>query len=190
MNKILLFIIFFPLVALGQNSPTSFWGIPFGSSSDSVKAIVYRNHKKTLNFTKDKDGFTYSCADCIFAMNEAEIILFGTNEGLYSGYVLIEPKNIVNIISEYTEIKEGIQGKWGKPITDVESYKYPYKKGDGHELYAIKGGYATIGAVWRFINSASILVYIKTNKIIIVYNDGDLSESVKNSIKEKTDKDY
>ena len=129
----------------------SFWGLKLYMKKDSVVASLKKRIGKIPSDKKDNE-LIYE--DCAFGSYKATIIkLYFEHDSLFRGYFYLVPESDPKIIDFYNDVKNSLTNKWFPPQKDVESYKYPYKKGDGDEVQAIRGGYATIGAIWVFYNS-------------------------------------
>jgi hypothetical protein len=73
-----------------------------------------------------------------------------TASGL-SKVVLSFPTEETTTLAVYREMKGILNGEYGKPEVDIESYAYPFGGGKhvGYEAAALRVGKATIGAMWQ-----------------------------------------
>lgn len=192
MRSLIIALFLFSASANAQiNQPDKFWGVPWGASVDSAKAIVKRNTGYKLVEIADTDKKRgLQCVDCDFAGHKSNILLAFSKNGLYMGHVQIPVENRRKVVSVYDDIKAAITEKWGKPVDDIESYPSPYEKGCGIEYVPIALGKAFVYAKWKFINSSEILINISEDlSIKIYYADGaEFSESLQaKKVKEQAD---
>lgn len=192
--KYILFLLLFSKSVFGQSKPESVWGIKFGTRVDSVKILMAKKTSQLPKISANNEVLTYQ--DISFGgrtVSVAKLLFF--DKALYGVTFYLFPEKDPQILEFYRSIKKEISDKWGEPETDVESYKYPYEKGDGHELTAIKGGYSTIGCVWKFrelsAENTTILLSIEPDvDIYLSYMYGPIYQKALQKSKEKNSNDY
>lgn len=174
----------------------SCWGIPFGTTRDSIIKMVKKKSGKIPKQTGEKGVLIYE--NCSFGSSYAKEITLLFVDGLFYGsYVVFKPENTPSIFDLYKQIKGDITEKYFKPQSDVESYKYPYEKGDGHVSTAILTGHATISSIWEFARSEKtrgsgmiVLVAENNGTVGMHYRDGFLSKLAEMDLSKQMKDDY
>lgn len=151
---ILLLFIFLPLTVKAQEKLEGGWGLKFGTSQDSaIHQVKLRLDVSPYKQTKDMIVYKESK----FGSDIAYTIRLLFNEGkLYFILASIIPSSSPQILDDYNRIKQAITEKYFEPTASAESYRYPFERGDGHEITAIRGGYANIGCYWNFPKTESV----------------------------------
>lgn len=161
MKKAFLVIMMFSLItvsAFGENL-TGFWGVPWGSSLTKTEEIMAA--KGYSPDSSASNGMTFKNAS--FAGRDCTVTFFLKNGGFYMGAATILPA-MNKSYEEYIALKDDLINKYGEPAGDVENYKSPYEKGDGHTETAISLNYATIGANWIFEDKNEIVLMLVKNE--------------------------
>ena len=196
MKLLFTFLLLTTVTSYSQESLDGVWGIKFGTSVDSAKAIANKKTGTAPKISDEGNVLTYS--GCTFGSRKAELVkLLFWEKKLYGARIFFFPETDPEILSLYNNIKRDISEKYWSPQVSVESYKYPYEKGDGHELTAIKGGYSTIGSIWYFPESSkaagkgTILLTVEPKIWIeMQYSDDNLSKEIDKKLKEKKNNDF
>ncbi|SHG07797.1 hypothetical protein [Pedobacter caeni] len=171
-HLITLLIVAVSTIAFSQTTPiTGVYGIPFGSSQETIisnmKAKGYTRdltEKENLTFKKVKFG----------AFNNCHLVFYMFKNKLFQGLILMIPDLDAKIIDRYEDVVEELSRKYGEgePFT---KFKYPYEKGDGHELTAIKLGKAEYKTFWAKDEIGIITAYISSNLVVgVKYQDKNL----------------
>jgi hypothetical protein len=122
-----------------------------------------------------------------FAGRDADLFFSFYNDKLYTVLAVITVDK-GNAFDTYNSIKDDMAAKYGEPTDNIEQYKYPYEKGDGHEETALYANAAKIFCRWVFDSGNYIyisLVYYKpsaSNTIGISY----VNKSIENEYLGKT----
>jgi hypothetical protein len=172
------------ITVVGADSLTGFWGIPFGSSTYDTEAILVSKGLRNVIRRKDGDGNYLFAAGTSFAGRTADITFYFFKNQLYMSFVNFT-KDMYDLFDEYKALKNDLISKYGTPGSDVEEYKYPYKKGDGDEIMAVRMNAASIYSVWNFDSKNAILLTARYDKesdkyqILLSYRYGILYEQKK-----------
>ena len=177
--RYLFILLLFPLGLFAQTKPIeSALGVKFGASKESVQAIVKARggtpdlsdskNPNTLNYKNLKVGgrLTYSVTFQFVNNKVYQILIFFTSEK--------DPLSI----DLYNDIRNDLVSVYGES-EETRNFKSPYEKGDGYEITALKGGYATIEDLWLDpVNETGIKLSINDILLIILrYQDGKLFEA-------------
>lgn len=175
-------------VANGQQL-TGCMGVNFGSSTDQVKAIIgakpgvelYTNTPETISYLNGKWG-SRNCVGSIFKFYQNQ---------LHSIVILVEAPAKPQIMDLYNEIVNDLENKYGVSFIKSHNFKYPYEEGDGHEMTAIKGGYATIASYVTLADGNSMAVSITESlSVKVEYQHAELIQKAIDVQKENNNKDY
>jgi len=178
MKYVLLTLFLFPILLFAQTLD-GFWGIKFGSSSSVVISEMAKKgySKKTVG---DDNSIKYY--NVSFAGRKAELVVFYFFNGkFYSGSLLFKTELDSETYKYYTLLKNDLNNKYFTTSRDVEDYKYPYDKGDGHWETALKLGKLDLRSIWNFntggneFNSITLVV-LPSFYIGLVYTDGALNK--------------
>ena len=157
MKKLLLILLFVPVMAFAQNKKAlnHFWDIPWGATIEQAESIFAQR-----GFSSMKDeGSLVTVAK--YEGEEATImLLFNRVNRFYCGNV-IYTFPAATAISKYDNYRKILFRRYGMLDTAVEYFEAPYKKGVGKELEAITTDNAFYFTGWQFqdnnIASVSIL---------------------------------
>jgi len=131
-------------VAVAQEDPISeFYGMKFGSTKAQVMAKMTNKGYKPKN--NNPTSLMYE--EVKFLNKEVDMIFKFVDDELFEGIVLFTPDLKSQLIRMYRSISDDVSMKYGKG-QDYETYDYPYEKGDGHELTAIRLGKAQFTTFW------------------------------------------
>lgn len=162
---------------------TGFLGVSFGSSMDDAKtAMAPRNFGEPF---KGANLLVWEKAK--FAGRDATLFFSFYNGKLYDGLAIITADN-GKAFSTYNSMKDDMTAKYGEPTDNIEQYKYPYTKGDGHEETALYANAATIFCRWVFDSGDFIHIMLHydkpstSNEVVISYiykvlNDASLDKT-------------
>lgn len=171
-----------------------FYGMRFGSSTDSIKNVMLQKGYKLNSELSNNDNLIFSnCSNCKFAGKNAPNMLFRfVNDKFYYGTVVLFPEDLtMNPISFYKEVRDEINEKYFTTNETYEKYEYPYKSGDGNEIMAIKEGKAEIRTFWNFSNENLISLSItKEVYVVLEYLDDKLSLEASEQWKKSKLNDY
>ena len=178
MKKLLLiFILHCSSITFGQKSER-FWGFKLGDNKDSVKSQLSRKFGKQIceHNTVVSNGWL-SCDDCIFAEIRCHMQILYFHNKIHIIYFTFTPDSQLNLLYLYDDIKSKIINIYGMPTLMCETYKYPYKKGDGNESSAVKNDSATVYSLWKCKNKTLITITVQKNLTVNVGYSDDYDES-------------
>lgn len=119
-----------------------FRGIPINGDLDSFcKELILLGYKRDYSFTPTNNvgaSFTglYAGQDCTLY-----IYLTPSSKTVYKVRVIVSETRSWSILkNSYYKFKNLFNNKYGEPWKEEESFEYPYKDGDGLELYSIRDG--------------------------------------------------
>lgn len=197
--KIILLILLLPFSVSSQNLEGVWelkWGISVDSAINSIKKkkgytpeIIKTDTTTTLLFKNAQWGFQTS--------NLTRLEFY--KDKLYSAYGFFTPANPEDYLDVYNSIKRSISQKYFLPTEEKEEYKPPFKDSDSNKMkvYAILKGYATIVCSWTFTTEPKDknvgfigLTITKDIGIILLYQDGNLSEIINKQATNQALKDF
>ena len=157
MKKLLLILLFVPIIAFAQNKKalSHFWDIPWGATIEQAESIFTQR-----GFSSMRDGDSLITTAKYEGEDATIMLLFNKVNRFYCGNVIYTfPAS--SAISKYDNYRKVLFRRYGMPDTAVEYFEAPYKKGDGKELEAISTENAFYFTGWQFqdnnIASVSIL---------------------------------
>lgn len=175
---LILFVLFFATGYSQTNVLSGFWGIDFGSSVAQAKSILDSKKGSTYSNESTKDKLIYTGGT--FAGEDISLILANFYKGkFYYGLVSINPSSESQLISTYEGLKESLSGKYFEPQNTVEKFDYPFERGDGHEITAIKSEKASFYSMWTFDNATILLIISKDAKIALFYTETATEKIIK-----------
>jgi hypothetical protein len=123
-----------------------FAGTAWGASSDATLAQL-KTHGFAFEQAED-DGsmiFTGTLND-----RPALVVALFIDSGL-SKILISVPTDEQTVLPVYREMRQILDGQYGTPEVEVETYAYPFAEGKhvGYETTALRVGKATIGALWQ-----------------------------------------
>ena len=123
-----------------------FAGTAWGASSDATRAQL-KTHGFAFEQAED-DGsmiFTGTLND-----RPALVVALFVDRGL-SKILISVPTDEETVLPVYREMRQILDGQYGTPEVEVETYAYPFAEGKhvGFETTALRVGKATIGALWQ-----------------------------------------
>ncbi len=164
-----------------------FWGIKFGSTKTIAKSIM---QEKGLTIASEKSDYIVYTGGRWSGEKIKELYLEFIEGKFYKGIVVIDITNEGFVFSTYNSIKKKIDDKYFNTYRSIEKYDYPFEKGDGHEITAIRSGKANIVSNWKMDNDTSITVLIPDDlNTTIYYTDLSLERIANNKKLEKESKD-
>lgn len=150
---------------------TGFWGIKFGSSYNEVKSLM--NQKQGCVYNPESSSKSLIYSDGKFAGEKIDFLSLSFHNGkFYKAICILNPFSESTLFTTYESIKQDLSNKYFDPNNEIEEYIYPYKKGDGNELTAIKTDKAAFGSIWNF-NNESITMLIDNKLRIALFYDND-----------------
>ena len=163
-------------------------GIKFGASRAEVTAAVEAKGGKKMDVTNATpnqlvfNGLT-------LGHRVPEYALFSFDDDKLAGCMFIlKPDNEPALLTDYNSLVSDIAEIYGtgKP---VKQFKSPYKDGDGDELDAIRGGYATIFTNWESDKKTIQISILDKMELRVFYVDNVLFAEIeaKQKAKEKSD---
>ena len=191
-----LLILLSPVMLVAQDSPKrieGFYGIKFGSTkAQSMETMKAKGAVQDVPLTTENRVVYKSLT---FAGRKSNLAaIYFVDDKLYQGTVFFIANNDNEALKLFDEVVNEIGELY--PSQDVfKSFKSPYEEGDGHEVTAIKLGYATYTAFWNTPGSGesenfvSLEVTTEMN-LKLTYQDGNLIKIVGERSKAKKAKDY
>lgn len=140
-----IFLMFLAIhIVSAQEDPISeFYGVKFGSTKAQVMSKMTNK-----GFKPKSNNPSYLIYEKVKFLNkEVSMIFKFVDDELFEGVVLFTPDLESQLIRMYRSISDDVRMKYGKG-RDYETYDYPYEKGDGHELTAIRLGKAQFTTYW------------------------------------------
>lgn len=192
MKKIVfLILVLFSFYGFSQDTNktlSGFWGIPFGSSIEQVKGIMKTKTGTSISEESNSNLLIYN--NGTFAGKDVDLIgLYFFKGKFYKSVVSLIPSSEARVFALYRELKDNLTDKYFIPNTDIETYDYPYEKGDGHEITALKLDKASIAAFWNFENGEISMVISKSATVSLFYADSELEKQANGVEKEKNNTD-
>ncbi|RKR84903.1 hypothetical protein BDD43_5156 [Mucilaginibacter gracilis] len=173
-----------PKVVFNPNEKKSidgFWGIPFGSSAETVKATMASKGGRFDKENSKADQLYFF--DAVFTGRKTGAISASIIDNkFYQAGVSFPELEEIHIISTFDAMVSELSDVYGNPKI-VKNFQEPYKEGDGYEVQAIKLGKASYYAQWTTNNGNTIFVQISSKgRISLFYTDTAL-EKTKNAKK-------
>jgi hypothetical protein len=135
------FVTLFNVHAFAQSF--NFADIPWGARAQEVRSALISKSFSTGNF--DKDGDLPFNGELV-GYKLSGFALF-SNGGLQKIFiVLATPDNKAR--SVYSDLRQSLVAKYGKPSNTFEYFQKPYYSGDGYEDQAIRLGKGTFATYW------------------------------------------
>jgi hypothetical protein len=123
-----------------------FAGTEWGASSEATRAAL-RTHGFSLEQTENDGSLIFAGS-----VNDrpAVVVALFLDDRL-SKILISVPTSEETTLSIYREMRSVLDGQYGAPEVEVESYAYPFGDGKhvGYEATAIRVGKARIGAMWQ-----------------------------------------
>jgi hypothetical protein len=169
---------------------TGFFGMPFGSSMEECRKVMLSKggtlDKKSSNASALVfDAVTFGGRKTFFMRLE-----FHKNR-LCNAKAFFKPVMEAKVFDLYNDIKADLTSKYPDLPQEFETYKYPYEKGDGHEITAIKLGKASVATFWVFADNNAISIEIISDVVIkLTYEDAGLARKAIEEEKVKSSSDY
>ena len=175
--KKILFLLFavLPILGYAQQEHMTFKGVPInGKLTDMVTKL-------------EKAGFydSYKADECHYALRgtftgeSCDIFITATPKTKTVCSVMVSYKQEYNswstLKSKYIDLRDAFKAKYGEPISDNKSFKYPYTEGDGHEITAIAVGKCDYSCVFKSEDKGYVVLYIGKGgsgaNILLLYSD-------------------
>jgi hypothetical protein len=123
-----------------------FAGTEWGASSEATRAAL-RTHGFSLEQTENDGSLIFAGS-----VNDrpAVVVALFLDDRL-SKILISVPTSEETTLPIYREMRSVLDGQYGAPEVEVESYAYPFGDGKhvGYEATAIRVGKARIGAMWQ-----------------------------------------
>lgn len=185
MKTLLLISLMFTGLTLSSQELTGFWGLKFGSSISQAENYMATKPGCVLGPVDGKDDLLMYKGGT-FAGKDIDFIALQFYKGaFYSGVVFLTPATEERAIPIYKELKADLTAKYSAPQKDYENYKYPYEKGDGHELTAIKLEKLKLTSLWFFDNASITLSISKDLQPALFYSETKMQTAVSEAAKTK-----
>lgn len=169
----LLMLLVIPIGVFCQqfSSITGLLGIEFGSSKEKVIQVMksrgYSPDPKSKNLTFDNVKFG--------AFDKCYVMFSFIENKFYQAGIILPDFLEAKILEQYYKLNTEISIKYGEG-NSYSDFTYPYEKGDGYEVTAIKLGKANYRTYWTD-EIGAIESSISSNMFVIVtYQDNKLIE--------------
>lgn len=180
--SILTLFLIIPFLSFSQTEVdvTGVLGIPFGSSKEKTNQVMIAKGTK-----KDLSSKSPMYTGVAFGAYKNCMVIFSfINDKMYQAIIMLPSDVEGTTVDKYDELNSELAKKYGEG-ENLTTFKYPYEKGDGHELTAIRIGKADYTTYW-IRQQGSLSTYISKNlDIFIKYQDRAL---IKEAIKEQDSK--
>ncbi len=162
-------------------------GLEFGMNKESVTSIL--KSKQAVLQSSESDVIIFKALKLGSKQPELGFCKF-INDKLFEVVFIFNPKLEAKTQSEFDEISDIIENKYGKPSNSFRNFNGIYKDGDGYEMQAVRTGNATISNYWtNFKNESaiSIKLFPSDNSVFVLlgYQDGILIDE---AVKKQNDK--
>ena len=175
-----------------------FFGVPFGSTRDSVKKIM--ELKPDCSFDEKSSDLEMLVFDNVkFAGRSTQFVVFYfIDNKFYSGFVLLKPTSDAKVFELYKSFKEDFNNKYFPTDKDYEVFKYPYSKDSDNIETAIEVEKATFSCFWffdridtKYETPRNVISLEITPKLMvkITYQDGLLTDQAIAKAKKKNAND-
>lgn len=142
MKKIVL-AAFAILVAVNVHAAFVFSDIPWNSSSDSVVKRLKSAGFKQIK--RDKQG-DYAFRGNLLNHDATGVAMFAQGRLVKVMVMLSTADEMAR--ETYTQIREVLVGKYGRPVRTLASFVEPFHEGDGYEAEAIRSGKGIFLTQW------------------------------------------
>jgi hypothetical protein len=166
---------------------TGMLGIPFGKTkAECIELMKAKGYKVSPS---DNSYVTFDNVQ-YGKWKNANATFYFDKGAFYLGLMIMEPFEEPKALKEYDELISDLSDKYGNP-SPTREFEYPYKYGDGDEIIALKGGYATVKDIWLDADSGALKTNINKDLLLSVsYIDINAAERKAGEIKESRLKDY
>ena len=186
LSTLFLTLTYFVVNAQGTPKIDGFMGSDFGMTITQVKAV---NADKNYDYPDGFKGLVVTNQSFAGFSDCSLIWSFTESDKLFQGKVLTSPDLEAQAMSLYDKITAAISRKYGDG-TRLESYDYPYEKGDGHWQTAFRLGKGHLMTVWKDENDNTITVKLDEDfYIIVTYWDAKLIDVAISEQNNKNDED-
>lgn len=130
----------------GDAQTYRFAGTVWGASSEATRAAL-TTHGFSLEQTHDDGSLIFAGA----VNDRPAVVVALFIEDRLSKILISVPTSEDTTLPVYREMRSILDGQYGAPEVEVESYAYPFGEGKhvGYEATAIRVGKARIGAMWQ-----------------------------------------
>lgn len=143
----------------------------------SKAAVINNNSTKDYNYFEGEgigDNMLVATDADFAGTSDCMIAWFFTSDKLFQGTVIISPDLSAKAMTEYSDMRAKIAGKYGAGET-YENYDYPYDEGDGHWETAFKLGKGHLRTFWSFDDGNSLSMELTEDLAIkITYQSTEL----------------
>lgn len=126
-----------------------FQGVKWGDSIDTAREKI--SNLKEFTFSpeqSDKESLFYTGGE-LGNQKISVMGLFFSDEGFFKSVIYFKGDEN-KMFSQYKEIQDLLNRKYGKPADDKRVFFNPYEEGDGYEKQAVRLGKAVIFSLWWF----------------------------------------
>lgn len=184
MRNLILGIVFLLSLQLSAQE-LSLWNLKYGMTQKQVISQLEKERGLSapdIIDDTDSDEISIYYRDCSFAGEDAEFVeLSFYKDQFYLGMVMLEPKES-RLLSTYDSFIDDLSSKYGEPDKNVYDFDYPFQKGDGYDLIAIRNGKSNITCTWdipkKMPTSKIGIIITDEAKIVIVYSYSEISNIV------------
>jgi hypothetical protein len=191
-NLILITFLLIPFLGISQTTKPidGFLGIKFGTSKAEVIAAI-KAKGGVLSGDATGDDLTFTGVD-LAQRSSVQFMVSFYNDKAYQAAFFFKPDNEPGTIDYYNALVNDIAGVYGKG-NPTKTFKSPYEDGDGYEVTALEGGYASFFTDWESDNNllqATIRPIQDDLYILLFYIDKTIEAQAKAAEKAKDKSSY
>jgi hypothetical protein len=140
-----------PVITAPDAQTYRFAGTEWGASAEATRASL-ATHGFSLEQTEQDGSLIFAGA----LNNRPAIVVALFLENRLSKILISLPTSEETTLPVYREMRSILDGQYGAPEVEVESYAYPFAEGKhvGFETTALRVGKARIGAMWQMKDEA------------------------------------
>jgi hypothetical protein len=156
------------LITLNARAAFVFSDIPWNAPAESVAKKLKDAGFKQIK--KDKQG-DYSFRGDLLGHDAAGMAMFAQGRLVRVIVMLTTPEETIR--ETYSQVREVLLNKYGKPVRTLASFVEPFHQGDGYESEAIRSGKAIFLTQWSD-DGQQLLVNITSGLMIgVAYESPD-----------------
>lgn len=177
-KKLLMILLLIPTFIYAQDPATiiGILGVEFGTTKEYV---ILKMKEKGATISLSEDDAVYFLHVKFGVFEGCTASFFFLENKLYQGQLILPVVIEANLIDQYKKVNAELAKKYGAG-DEYEEYKYPFAKGDGLEITAIKLGKATVKSYWTKNKNNISTQILKDMFVLVTYQDRILiNEAIK-----------
>jgi len=149
MKNLFFFLLFIPIVCLGQGKHMKFRNVEINGN-----ILIFAGELQKLDYTIssiENQGSTIRMKGK-FIERDCELFILASTKTKVTWKVAVyfgKATNWRSLKSDYVSLKEQINEKYGKPFKSSEFFANPNYEGDGRELQSLRKGKCTYFTYWK-----------------------------------------